>query len=75
MNKERIKTIGQLILDIITAVWLILLSFLGTSCVSAGDNSPVSTDTSVDIEFPEFDTNKHTLSSVSGDLISFLEVQ
>lgn len=54
MNKEKVKTIGQLVLDVITAVWLVLLSFLGTGCVSAGDNSPVTnqTETDIDVEFP-----------------------
>lgn len=40
MTKDKIKTIGQLILDILTAVWLVVLSFIGTSCISSsGDVS------------------------------------
>lgn len=36
MDKPKFKFIGQLILDVITAVWLVILSALGSSCHSSG---------------------------------------
>lgn len=44
MNIGKFKTIGQLILDVMTAVWLVILSFIGTSCISSGGD--VSADIS-----------------------------
>lgn len=83
MDKEKIKRVGQLILDVITAVWLVILTFLGSSCVSAGGN--VNQEVKSDIEFSYPDSNQPpfnveeqssidflTLPDVSGDLLSFL---
>lgn len=36
MNKDKFKFFGQLVLDIITAVWLVVLSALGSGCVATG---------------------------------------
>lgn len=83
MQKEKIKKYGQLVLDVLTAVWLVILTFLGTGCVSAGGN--VNQEVKADIEFPYSDSiqppfNVEEQSSVdflilpdvSGDLVSFL---
>lgn len=72
MDKSKFKTVGQLVLDVLTAVWLVILSFLGTGCVSAGDNSPVtnSTDTNIEFQAPDFDTSG--FPAVTGDILSFL---
>lgn len=83
MDKEKIKRVGQLVLDVITAVWLVILTFLGSSCVSAGGN--VNQEVKTDIEFqypdniqPPFDVESDTtvdfltLPDVSGDLLSFI---
>lgn len=36
MDKSKFKFFGQLALDIITAIWLVILSALGSSCHSSG---------------------------------------
>lgn len=50
MNKDKIKTIGQLILDVLTAIWLVVLSFLGSSCLASGGNLTSSINAAVEFD-------------------------
>lgn len=70
MDKDKIKTIGQLILDLITAVWLVFLTFLGSSCVSAGGDVNQQVNPDLDISFPNQDSTQ--LPALSGDILSFI---
>ena len=83
MDKTKFRRVGQLILDCLTAIWLVILTFLGSSCVSAGGN--VNQEVNSAIEFPpyiesgseseiveELHERFWKIPDVSGDLISFL---
>ena len=77
MDKTKFRRIGQLILDCLTAIWLVVLTFLGSSCVSSqGD---VYQEVKPNIEFQySTDSKGQTLDNfwsipdISGDIVSFL---